>query len=223
MTYPNNVVVNYEYDCYGNKTKVYVNDELAWSFLKSTGSKITAKFCDDIYVSEQYDVAGRMVKTAVEYAARDLHKMTYEYDAETGNMTHRTGMFECAEDFEYDDLNRLMEFYGTDNKLHTVRYDDYGNIELKSNVGAYYYESLKSPNRLTSLDDGYSRFNDLSVKYNSQHRAVLVSDNEKGYAASFEYDEDGNPIWHCTVFIPGTEIEFSADSSSKVQVPSQSG
>ena len=194
VTYPNNVVVNYEYDCYGNKTKVYVNDELAWSFLKSTGSKITAKFCDDIYVSEQYDVAGRMVKTAVEYAARDLHKMTYEYDAETGNMTHRTGMFECAEDFEYDDLNRLMEFYGTDNKLHTVRYDDYGNIELKSNVGAYYYESLKSPNRLTSLDDGYSRFNDLSVKYNSQHRAVLVSDNEKGYAASFEYDEDGNRI-----------------------------
>lgn len=35
------------------------------------------------------------------------------------------------------------------------------------------------------------------------------------YRFEESYDEDGNPIWHCTVFIPGTEIEFSADSSSK--------
>ena len=29
------------------------------------------------------------------------------------------------------------------------------------------------------------------------------------------YDEDGNPIWQCTVCIPGTKAQFVADSSSK--------
>ncbi len=45
--------------------------------------------------------------------------------------------------------------------------------------------------------------------------------SRRGYFVLPEYnfaeahDEDGNPIWHCTVRISGTKVQFYADSSSK--------
>lgn len=35
------------------------------------------------------------------------------------------------------------------------------------------------------------------------------------YAFEQTYDGDGNPIWHCKVYIPETKIEYYADSSAK--------
>ncbi len=90
----------------------------------------------------------------------DMVDIEYDYELTTGNMSFRqnnsTGLKEL---FEFDDLNRLKESKIVDLvdesiTLHTQTqsYSDNGNIDVKSDVGSYNYNTEKI-NAIHSIED----------------------------------------------------------------------
>jgi RHS repeat-associated protein len=74
---------------------------------------------------------------------------TYGYDL-LGQVTHRRDMtLNREETFTYDDLNRLVSYNINDGPATTVTYDALGNITQKSDVGNYYYSTVR-PHAVTA-------------------------------------------------------------------------
>ncbi|HBC71165.1 MAG TPA: hypothetical protein DCZ38_00070, partial [Coxiellaceae bacterium] len=81
-----------------------------------------------------------------------VQKEIYRYDV-FGNVTaHQDGINAVTENFQYDDLNRLVGIESSGRADQTLFYDALGNIISKSDVGAYKYgENGAGPHALTSI------------------------------------------------------------------------
>ena len=82
--------------------------------------------------------------TALHDAEGSLQSMWY-YWTPAGELDHRDdNKHGQTESFEYDDARRLLEAtanFGPEILTQTVSYDAYGNIEYKSDVGSYAYDT----------------------------------------------------------------------------------
>lgn len=93
----------------------------------------------------------------------------------------------------------------------------FGNTqsEARQDAARYALKVLEDRDMLFSMKD--------EIEEPSRDMAInqLEILSRRGYFILPEYnfeesfDEDGNPIWHCTVRISGTKVQFYADSSSK--------
>jgi len=114
-----------------------------------------------------------------------IMKLNTDFNVETGVLNSRqNSMFSWSETFEYDDLDRLVEF--NDNVTSGVNtYDDAGRIELNSAVGNYNYTG--NSYKVGSIDlnnqgDLYYQRNSLQkIVYNAFQKPVTIDDkdNEK--------------------------------------------
>ena len=88
-------------------------------------------------------------------ASGNVFSQTYLYDA-LSNMTVRADNQTGVQDyFTYDNLNRLTQTSSQGGGISPTRttqvlYDERGNIQYKSDVGHYWYDSAR-PNRMTNV------------------------------------------------------------------------
>ena len=111
--------------------------------------------------------------------------MQYEYDT-YGNMTDREdGISGIAEDFEYDDLNRLVS-----TPAGSVTYDGKGNITALDGAGGFGYASSR-PYALSQISLSVSAFPtaEQHITFNAMNRPDTIS--ERGTVACLKYFEDG--------------------------------
>lgn len=87
--------------------------------------------------------------------------------------------------------------------------------EARQDAARYALKVLEARDMLFKMSD---EIDEPSREFAINQLEILA---RRGYFAlpkyTFEksYDENGNPLWHCLVCIPGTDAEFYADSSSK--------
>ncbi|MFQ3246976.1 MAG: RHS repeat-associated protein [Arenicella sp.] len=80
-----------------------------------------------------------------------VQDLVYDYDA-TNNVKLRLDQLTgVTEEFDYDDLHRLLEHKRDGNVETTVLYDAIGNITYKSDVGNYHYDGPAGPHALSSV------------------------------------------------------------------------
>ncbi len=82
-----------------------------------------------------------------------IQDLSFEYD-DLQNLTKRTNHYRnYEENFDYDILNRLIQYSIPGLDTTNVEYDNFGNIQYKSDVGFYFYgENNAGPNQLTRIE-----------------------------------------------------------------------
>ena len=102
--------INYDYDCYGNMTAIRIGGKTVWQLKAYTGSTTQCTFAGGIVSGETRNKAtGLLSALSVTKGGDDIFKMSFGYEASTGNLLSREGMFSgVRETFGYDNLDRLV-------------------------------------------------------------------------------------------------------------------
>ena len=102
--------INYDYDCYGNMTAIRIGGKTVWQLKAYTGSTTQCTFAGGIVSGETRNKAtGLPSALSVTKGGDDIFKMSFGYEASTGNLLSREGMFSgVRETFGYDNLDRLV-------------------------------------------------------------------------------------------------------------------
>lgn len=102
--------INYDYDCYGNMTAIRIGGKTVWQLKAYTGSTTQCTFAGGIVSGETHNKAtGLPSALSVTKGGDDIFKMSFGYEASTGNLLSREGMFSgVRETFGYDNLDRLV-------------------------------------------------------------------------------------------------------------------
>jgi YD repeat-containing protein len=96
VLYPGTVNVGYQYDSYGNRSKVTVGGTTVWQIANITAQNsavtTTVKLGNILKASTVNDLAGRVTDKWLSYIyGVPIRSMTFSYNPATGNMTGRTG------------------------------------------------------------------------------------------------------------------------------------
>ena len=116
--------------------------------------------------------------------------MTLSYDANTGNLLSRTGMYPEKEQFGYDALDRLTTVKLGNDEIMSVKYSENGNILSKSDVGDYEY-GLK-PHAVMSVENpkGIIPSATLSTQFNEFGKISRIEDGNTLQSLKFNYGPD---------------------------------
>lgn len=138
-TYPSGLKVknNYSADGYLLSVADVGSGKSYWKLgsVNARGQILTETLGNSVTVTTQYDTSGAIKQTS----APNLFNKSYAYDKKN-NLTGRTDvMRSMTENFEYDELDRLVRIYGNKTKEQKITYDNAGNITSKSNFGSMSY------------------------------------------------------------------------------------
>ena len=111
---------------------------------------------------------------------------TYDFDPDSGNLLERIYTDDYSEEYEYDNLNRLISY--SDN---TVSYDSKGNITSKSDAGSFSYNISSKPYAISAADvqAGSDQTSSRNITYTSFSRPNTISASLDGYA-DISYNSD---------------------------------
>ncbi|UCD92483.1 MAG: hypothetical protein JSV43_00700 [Methanobacteriota archaeon] len=171
-----------EYDSMGRKTKLY-NPDGDYQIVEYDDLSSFVTFVDEEGHKKllSYDYGGRLISVREYYnaATGDYHETSYEYD-EVGNLKKtifnikREGpVFQEMIEYDYDDLNRLVEITYPDDVPVTSEsweYDDLGNVEFYTD---------RNGNR-------------MEFDYDEASQLKKIWYPETGHYQEYTYDENGN-------------------------------
>ncbi len=109
IVYPG-TTINYDYDCYGNMSSMRIGGKTVWQLNAYTGSTTQYMFAGGIVSGETRSKTTGLPSTlSVTKGGDNIFKMSFGYEASTGNLLSREGMFSgVRETFGYDNLDRLV-------------------------------------------------------------------------------------------------------------------
>jgi len=206
VQYPGTVSVGYQYDSYGNRSAMTVGGTTVWQLTdvaaQNSAITTTAQLGSSLKTTQVADLDGRVTgKSLQDLYDIPIRSMTFTYNAATGNMTGRTGMFSSSESFSYDYLDRLTGIqYGNGSSLD-ISYAPNGNITMQTDIGRYYYEGSK-PHAVTAVDNTRHRIptSQLQTQYNVFGKVSQIRDyGENNYKMLFDYGPD-NERWRTRLY-----------------------
>lgn len=200
-TYPGNVTATYHYDANGYEDQMAVNDTVVWQLTANNG-RVTTETLGGGALTRTLtrNAQGFLTNMQTLHGANAVSSMTFGYNAQTGNLTSRTGMRNQAETFAYDSLDRLTSVCIGNTQSVSMSYDDNGNILGKTGLGSYNYDALL-PHAVT--ETGMPIANDTtSIEYNYNALGkiceIYKGKYSHGPSATFMYGPDGER-WKSTV------------------------
>lgn len=144
--YPNDLVLEYQYDSYGYITDILKQDDQQriWSYVNVNemsqiteyelgANTVTRKYSSNSLNPESYSISG-------------VADMEYDFESSTANLLNRKDLLNgLHEEYKYDDLNRLLSqeiksggqyLQGGTSKIEAV-YESNGSISSKTDAGEY--------------------------------------------------------------------------------------
>lgn len=154
--YPNGLVVGYEYDQYGNKTKVKADGKVVYQLVSYDGLTSKSSFLGKLTSSVTRDKNGFESNVSILRGTTILDSLNEQFDPITGNLLSRTRKGRSTELFEYDNLDRLIEVRcrksnGSVSRTMAMDYAKNGNITSKSDIGRYSYDANFKPHAVVEL------------------------------------------------------------------------
>jgi RHS repeat-associated protein len=196
ITYPAGLTVSHAYDSHGHLTTVTADGTPIYTLggKNNLGQVTQYTLGNGVTTTKTINEHGHL--TAIE--APLLQHLTMDFDPLTGTMNwRRDNVKGLREDFEHDNLDRLLEAERTDAPLLgpvvpdlNVHYDLQGNIEIKSDVGEYSYDSerVHAVQSITDPDGSISRDEQL-ISYTPYGRRTATI-FEGLHSVEFTYGPD---------------------------------
>ena len=203
VTYPgtlSDMSFYYSYDNNGFLKEIKLNNSKSVYSLKSY----------DGLTLETNTVAGVMNKTVDKDGYPYIYKLTYNsntidwqsfsYDKPTGNLYRRKrqygGGLRMNEQFDYDNMDRLVSVYDNMKKKYTMNmsYADNGNILNKSDVGTYTYNANGKPHAVISVsnDNNNITSNTVTTEFdvNGKIGRIYITNGAGAYNYSYGPDDE---------------------------------
>lgn len=216
IIYPSGFAVRNNYNSYGYLTSVSntVSGYTYWQAdsINARGQLEQQQFGNGLSTTQSYDSTTGFLKSITTVGIQNL---SYQFDA-IGNLRQRQDLLiDTREDFEYDQLNRLVKAEVQQGAYTDVTYDGIGNITSMSGVGTYYYgENGAGPHAVTSIvgakanSYGYdvrgNRISDAvqNIQYSSYGKPIRIVRGSKNYIFSYganrkryeQITEDGGQV-----------------------------
>lgn len=197
--YPNNTSVSYEYDSYGNCTKLnFNNGSMVWELTgnngKTTTSSVKIGNSTPFVRTTQLDNYGNLQSRAMTVGNTSVQNDNYVFNPRTGNLTSRTLTGHATENFTYDNLDRLMREQSSEIDLQ-MSYTTKGNINEKTDVGQYHYPSGNAHAHAVDYIDvnPYADVPDFNqyIEYDYRNKPDCLA-----------YSIDGNDYWYTMEYGP---------------------
>ncbi|OXA94416.1 RHS repeat domain-containing protein [Flavobacterium hercynium] len=181
-------------------------------------------------VTNNYDSFGLASEIKYDVAATSKNIVTLQtvFDNKRGNLLSRTNsLFNSAENFQYDTLDRLTEFTNAKGEREKQHYDDQGRI-TENSLGKYSYTVKAKPYQndsilvRTEMLEHYLKRPLQKISYNTFKRPVEIQE-DKIDKISFDYNDDHN---RTTMFYGGLQDDkeertyrkyYSADGSMEIK------
>ena len=102
--------INYDHDCYGNMLAIHIGGKTVWRLKAYNGTTTQHIFFGNIMLGETRDkITGLPSALSVTNDGSNVFNMSFEYEASTGNLLSREGMYSgVMETFGYDNLDRFV-------------------------------------------------------------------------------------------------------------------
>lgn len=198
IDYPNGKSKSLSYDSYGNCTNINVNNGLiVWTLTGNTGTTTSSSiqlYNTTPYVrTTQLDNNGNMQSRVMTRGNTTVQNDNYVIDPKTGNLTSRTLTGHSIETFEYDDLDRLVDSWNAQMGEIEVSYQQNGNINTKTNMGLYSYNSNSKPHAVNEIlpNDAVPDYFQY-IEYNLWNKAddLFFTVDNNDYYYNIEYGPD---------------------------------
>lgn len=190
VTYPGNVTVEYTYDEHGNRTACTVDTTTVWSLLYHDALKTKSYLGNQSLLRlVEHDSRGFLSAQKMYTATHRVDSMDFCFDGQTGNLLSRTGMTDQEENFEYDQLDRLIGVTVDEQPVLSVDYAGNGNITGKSGLGGYSYDSTH-PHAVAEVENSASIIgsDNQYIEYNAYGKISYIEEGD--YATAFTYGPD---------------------------------
>ncbi|MFV0391262.1 MAG: RHS repeat-associated core domain-containing protein [Paludibacteraceae bacterium] len=159
-TTPSGLAVTDMYDSYGDVYQVKAGDKVVWEGKdqNSSGQWLKYNLGNGLQTRKTYSDRQELetIQTGIENNgafAPGVQNLKYGYQPTTGNLLTRKDILNNRdEDFKYDELDRLetAQLTGAAAYSQTMTYLPNGNIDTKSDVGTYQYNTPR-PNAMSGI------------------------------------------------------------------------
>jgi hypothetical protein len=127
----------------------------------------------------------------------NVFNMSFDFDIITGNLTSRThvvkdglGTVSQTESFTYDGYDRLETINQTGSAALLMEYHDNGNINVKSDVGTYRYDSLPHvPSSINPLVADVLLFTPQKITYTPFDKTKALSEGNDSLSLYYGPDD----------------------------------
>ncbi|MDO8663129.1 MAG: SpvB/TcaC N-terminal domain-containing protein [Candidatus Omnitrophota bacterium] len=155
LTYPDNSIVQYEYNPQGIE-KVYANNSTSYISnidYSPTGQITNIQYANGTETKYDYDPKTlRLTNLVTQSPSGKIQELEYKFD-NVGNIANLTDKVNTAtQSFIYDDLNRLTQATGTYVSF-SYDYDSIGNMLHKEGISLVYGKNGRLPHAVTQYAD----------------------------------------------------------------------
>ncbi|MFZ4581241.1 MAG: SpvB/TcaC N-terminal domain-containing protein [Paludibacter sp.] len=156
-TSPSGLTTTNDYNEYGDLYKISAGTKTLWegNEQNSKGQFTNYTLGNGLTTTRTYSDRGEVesIRTYLPNSTTNVQNNTYSYYAKTGNLYTRNDLKNGrSERFEYDELDRLTKTYLNGVLKDDMSYYANGNINTKSNVGTYRYNTPR-PHAMSGIDN----------------------------------------------------------------------
>ncbi|MFP5471081.1 MAG: FG-GAP-like repeat-containing protein [Bacteroidia bacterium] len=191
VIYPSGLQIKKQYDAEGNMTQVSnaQNNQRIWEIGSiNANGQYTAYTTGNKSSTRKYNKYG----IAQQFTTQGIQDLKFTFDDKTANLLEREDVLKgLKETFEYDNLDRLTKFEVPGLIAIQMQYANSGNIDFKTDAGAYLYNDVKKnavehvvpPTGVSTISE-----NEQNISYTSFNK---VSEIEEGdFRLEFTYGPD---------------------------------
>ncbi len=183
------------------------SEQLIWSATSyNARGQIEGELAGNGYLTTRYhEVDGTIKQIKVGVAKKLIANYTYGYDNRNNLLSRTDNIEHISEKFTYDNLDRLSSWRLSSKKRNitrSYRYDIYGNMVYKSNVGEFGFNAknqiVTAPSKLGFFNydknGNMLNGNNKTYVYNKANQVVRVEYNKHRAYEEYLYDESENII-----------------------------
>ena len=199
------LTIGYRYDGNGYRTKTLLdnNDFNRLSWIKESNGEKTVVRSDYLGdVTTYYDEDGYPESDSYVYGNSIRDTLYYTWEKQTGNLISKT-IKGKAEEYGYDNLDRLTDVRCNGLQTMGVDYADNGNIVYKTDVGDYTYDPLDKPHAVRSVDntENMRHMQDVSFGYHPNGKLEYAYNKSNNAFVNYDYGPDDEK-WGSVMYDP---------------------
>ena len=197
VCYPGGLEVEYKYDRYGYTTQVKADGKEVYSLDSFDGLTTKSSFLGKLTLSTARDENWFENNVSILRDSTVLDALDESFDSLTGNLRSRARRGVSMEEFEYDDMDRLLTATkknpnGLISNTSRVAYANNGNILSKSDLGEYEYDATFKPHAVVGISSAKPWLPTCTQTFaiHPIGRVQSISDDETHYHLDITYGPD---------------------------------
>ncbi len=229
---PSGLVTENSYDRYGNISEVKVNGSVVWTLnsidAKGKINRFTLgnkSYTDYTYMPNGLlkNIRTKKFSLMIERFENQyvIQNVLYDYDRKY-NLIRRNDLRMPEETFKYDNTDRLIQVEVHNVLAEKIEYGINGNIEFKTGVGEYLYNSTR-PHAMSGIRNPQAGVSSIEqrLEYNAFNKVTLVEQGGVKYGIFYGLDreriktehKDNGKVKYTRLYFGSYEKDIAADGT----------